>query len=308
MAVLGRSGKSDQAGSFFNTSSAIGRFSVLQGVLGSKSAPRAVEILLAILIAIILARLFISLFAPLPLPKGEVVASAPSAAPAAPVVVKSPFPALAVELEAVVEPTEDVVETSLDLTLKGATVWPDQEGASATIRTPDGQQKRFSIGDTIVPGVTLEAVYADQAIINSNGARESLRFESKVTIDELADESQEPIRPHGRRDPNAPPAAVTAESIGRLSSILRVAPGMNSNGNLVVELYAAQDRSSFSALGFEDGDRLVSINGAPAPTNPAALSAALNQIQREDNVAVVVERNGEDIPLRISLPDLLGIE
>lgn len=306
MAVLGRSGKSDHAGSFFNTSDLIGRFSVLQTVIGSKSAPRVVEIVLAILIAIVLAKLFISLFAPLPLPKGEVVASVPSAAPAAAVIVKSPFPAVAVELAPVIEPTEDVAETSLDLTLKGATVWPSQEGASATIRTPDGQQKRFGIGDTIVPGVTLEAVYADQAIINSNGVRESLRFESKMTVDTLVDEPQEPIRPHGRRDPDAPPTSVTSESIGRLSSVLRVAPGMNSSGELVVELYAARDRSSFSALGFEDGDRLVSINGAPAPTNPVALSDALNRIQQEENVAVVVERNGEDIPLRISLPDLFG--
>lgn len=283
------------------------RAGAVGAVLKSRSAPKAVEIVLVLVIAVILARLFLAFFAPLPLPKGDVIASAPSSAPAGPANVKSPFPAAAAPVfEAAPPPTEEVAETTLDLTLTGVIIWPNPESASASIRTPDGRQKRFAIGDMIVPGVTLEAVYADQAIIDSNGVRESLRFESKVTVDQLIDQPQEAARPHGRRDPNAPPAAVTAESIGRLASVLRVAPGLNADGQLVVELYAASDRAAFAAIGLEDGDRLVSINGSPAPADPAALSAALNEMQRAENVSFVVERNGEDIPLRVSLPDLFG--
>lgn len=275
--------------------------------LKSKSAPKAVEIVLVLIIAFLLARLFLTLLAPLPLPQGDVIASAPSAASAGPTNVKSPFPvAAAPAFEQAPPPSEEVAETTLDLTLTGVIIWPNPESASATIRTPDGRQSRFAIGDVIVPGVTLEAVYADQAIIDSRGVRESLRFESKVTVDQLVDQPQDVVRPHGSRDPNAPPAAVTAESIGRLASVLRVAPGLSANGELVVELYAASDRSTFSAIGLEDGDRLVSINGSPAPSDPAALSAALNQMQRAENVALVVERDGENVPLRVSLPDLFG--
>lgn len=291
----------------FDVSGFTARTGSIGAVLKSRSAPKVVEILLVIIIAVILARLFIAFFAPLPLPAGDAVASAPGAAQQGPGIVKSPFPAAAAPaLEPVAPPTEDVAETTLDLTLTGVTIWPNAESASASIRTPDGRQKRFAIGDTIVSGVTLAAVYADQAIIDRNGVRESLRFESKVTVNELVDQPQEPIRPHGRRDPAAPPAAVTADSIGRLASVLRVAPGMNANGELVIELYAASDRSAFSALGLEDGDRLVSIDGAPAPADPTALSAMLNQMQRAESVSLVVERNGENVPLRVSLPDLFG--
>ncbi len=308
MAVLGRSGKPHRTGAAISLSDILARAEGLGAALKSRSAPRAVEIALVLAIAVILARLVITLFAPLPLPQGEVVASAPAAAGAGQAAVKSPFPvAAAPEIAAAAPPaSEEVAETTLDLTLTGVTIWPSPESASAAIRTPDGRQKRFSIGDEIVPGVTLEAVYADQAIIDTNGVRESLRFESKLNPDQLSDLPQEPIRPHGRRDPDAPPAAVTGESIGQLASVLRVAPGMNAEGDLVVELYAARDRSAFSALGLEDGDRLVSIDGSPAPSNPAALIEALNRMQRAERASIVVERNGETVPLQVSLPDLFG--
>lgn len=279
----------------------MGRFSAFSAILTSKSAPKTLEIILVVVIALILARLCITLFAPLPLPQGDVVASAPSAAPVVAAAAKSPFPAVAVEFEPVEEePSEAVAETTLDLTLTGASTW---EEGSATIRTPDGQQKRFAVGDRIVSGVTLAAVYPNQVIIERNGLRESLRFESKVTADELPDSVQEPIRSD---DAPAPGGDVSKADLGNLASVLRLSPGMNANGELVIELYAAQDRSSFSALGLEEGDLLVSVNGAPAPTNPAALSAVLSEIQQADVAAIVVERNGQRVPLRISLPDLFG--
>ena len=319
LAVLGRSGKPYATG-VPSVSDAVARLAALGGALKSKSAPKAVEIALVFIIAVILARIILALAAPLPLPQGNVQASAPSSASAGPGAVKSPFPAAAApEIAAANGPSaEEVAETTLDLTLTGVMIWPNPESASATILTPEGRQQRFAIGDVIVPGVTLEAVYADQAIIDSSGVRESLRFESKLTADQLSDppsapqglqerpEPQTAAAPEAKTPGTVTPGTMTAESIGRLASVLRVAPGMNAQGELVMELYAARDRTAFSALGLEDGDRLVAVNGAPAPTDPAALTATLNQLQRADQASIVVERNGEDVRLQLSLPDLLG--
>ena len=268
--------------------------------LSSGHAPRLAEILLVLVLAVCLARIAISIAAPLPLPQGQAVAAAPAAAGDASVTAKSPFPSTVIADEPV-ETAPSVAETTLDLTLTG--IWADIENGSATIRTPDGKQSRFAVGDTIVSGVILDAVFPDQAIISRDGVRESLRFESKAMIEQ----APQTIRPHGRRAPDAPPTSVTSVALGELSSILRLAPSLNREGQLVIEVYASRNRAAFAALGLQDGDRIMSIDGAATPTDPAALTAAMNRMQRQGSANLVIERNGEAVPLAISLADL-GID
>lgn len=269
---------------------------------GSAAAVRFVEILLVIILGVLVARVFLSLFAPLPLPHGDVTARAPGLGQSnGDFVAKSPFPATVLEASPV-EIAPAVAETTLDLTLTG--VWTETEEGSALIRTPDGKESRFAVGDTIVSGVTLEAVFPNEVAINRNGVREALRFETKTAI---ADTPPEMIEPRGRQDPNAPLKSVTSASIGDMASILRPAPAMNSEGQLVIELYASRNRAAFAALGLKDGDRLVSVNGKKTPIDPTALSSIISQIPRADTTQIVVERGGEEIPLTISLREL-GIE
>ena len=295
MAVIGRHGWSERARGVLN-SAALRRFS-LAG-LSSGAAPRIAEAVLVILFGFFLARIALSIFAPLPLPAGQAIAAAPQTGQPSvgALSVKSPFPVTVLEAQPV-ETAPVVAETTLDLTLTG--VWAGADGGSATIRTPDGKQSRFAVGDVIVPGVRLEAVFADQVTIGREGVRESLRFESKAAP--LA--AAPPPRPAAAQRP----ASLAAASLGALSSILRVAPSIDRDGNMAVEIYATRNRDAFAALGLRDGDRLVSIDGAPTPTDPATLSAVLAQIQRNGLTDIVVERNGERLPLELSLDDL-GID
>ena len=301
MAVIGRHGWSERAKGVVN-SAAFRRLS--PAGLSTGAAPRIAEAVLVILFGFFLARIALSIFAPLPLPAGQAVAAAPqTGGPAVSAMsVKSPFPTTVLETQAV-ETAPVVAETTLDLTLTG--VWAGEDGGSATIRTPDGKQSRFAVGDVIVPGVRLEAVYADQVTIEREGMRESLRFESKAPPPARALTASPSSRASGAAA--RPPASVAAASLGALSSILRVAPSIDRDGNMAVEVYATRNRDAFTALGLRDGDRLVSIDGAPTPTEPATLSAVLAQIQRNGMTNIVVERNGERVPLELSLDDL-GID
>ena len=302
MAVTGRYGNPGGSGGALSARRLLAFApGALSARLFSGPAPRIVEILLVLVLAVCLARIAIAIAAPLPLPQGQAVASAPvEGSGNMPVTAKSPFPSTVIADEPV-ETAPSVAETTLDLTLTG--IWADMENGSATIRTPDGKQSRYAVGDMIVPGVILDAVFADQAIISRDGVRESLRFESKAMIED----APQPIRPHGRRDPNAPPTSVTSVALGELSSILRLAPSLNREGQLVIEVYASRNRAAFAALGLQDGDRIMSIDGAATPTDPAALTAAMNRMQRQGSANLVIERNGDTVPLAISLTDL-GIE
>ncbi|MEO1242364.1 MAG: type II secretion system protein N [Pseudomonadota bacterium] len=266
-----------------------GRAAQRQSVL----APRLVEGVLVILLGILLALTALQLFAPLPLPQGDVVTSVERpAAPAQDFVVKNPFPVTAAAPILDEDPL-DVVDTTLDLKLTG--VWTDEEIGSATIETPDGKQSRFAVGEEIINGVRLEQVFADQVIINRAGARESLRFESKTAV---ASQPRSAPRPELRQ---APAALATPERQGGFTDFLRLAPATDEEGNFAVDIYAARDRQTFNAYGFRDGDRVLSINGTPPPTNPAALSAMLSALQRDGEAVIVVRRGEREIPVTMSL-------
>lgn len=50
------------------------------------------------------------------------------------------------------------------------------DGGSAIIAGPDGVQKAYSVGETIIDGVTLVAVAADHVELSRGGARSTLSF------------------------------------------------------------------------------------------------------------------------------------
>ncbi len=290
LAVIGRRNLLDR----FSSMPGPGRAVFGRGAGLGAAAPRIAEVFLVAILGVILALIFISLFSPLPLPHGDPAVTGQALRPNdVQLIVKSPFPSTEIEA-AQLNDAPAVAETTLDLTLTG--VWANPDGGSATIRTPGGKEQRFAVGDTIVNGVTLTAVFADQVTINRNGVREALRFESKTQLRPPAQE----------RRGAAAPTDITSASVGRLAGVLRLAPAMDSDGKLAIEIYAARDHRTFAALGLQNGDRLVSINGTPAPTNAAALSDALSGLQRSDAARIVVERNGAKVPITISM-DQLGV-
>lgn len=251
-------------------------------------APRIAELLLAALTAYLLALAAWAVFAPLPVPNGDKLAAISPATPDQQVTTaRNPFP----KVEFVAAPEAagpDLEETALDLTLTG--VWPEPEEASAIVRRPDGKERRFAVGEDIVPGVKLVAVYGDQIVIEQNGVRESLRFESKAPV--------------GRRTEVAASSAPADESkkinnSGVLDGALggrafKLAPTRNSAGNAALAVFAGDDPALFEKAGLKDGDIIQSINGKSVSSAPGEVLAALGAAAQSGNVNLVVERDGRN--------------
>ncbi len=249
----------------------------------ARTASFLVEVLLIAVLCVLLGLVFLSFLAPLPLPENTIVEAQPGEEQiTAPLDVKSPFQTQTLSVEPP-SAAPAVVETTLDLTLTG--VWAAPEDASATIRIPDGTEKRFAVGDVIVSGVNLEAVYPDQVTLNRGGVREALRFESKVTPELQSLQSTSSLEQTLK---------LTSAATGRLASVLRLAVSTDADGNPAVEFHASRDVRTFAALGLQNGDRLVSINGAPAPTDGAALGRLLSEMQQGAAATIIVERGGEE--------------
>lgn len=251
--------------------------------------PRIAEWVLIAIIAFLLARAAMAFFAPLPVPAGDQLAALPAAKSGETSVEgRNPFPKAVVDAAPPIDAGPDLAETALDLTLTG--VWPEGEESSAIIQRPDGKQRRFAVGDEIVSGVSLIAVYSDQVVIEQNGVRESLRFESKAPA---------PRAPQTSPAPQPSPAQATLDAKimnsspeNSLAGAFRLTPGVDPAGKPAILLYAGRNPEVFNANGLKDGDVLRSVNGTPPPSSPNELAVMMSRFMRSGAGTIVIERDG----------------
>ena len=81
--------------------------------------------------------------------------------------------------EVVVAPQENIenlAETRLSLSLKGTIASPEEESSIAIIADSRNEEKIYSIKDTVAPGATLHAIYADRVVLNRGGTLEVLKL------------------------------------------------------------------------------------------------------------------------------------
>ena len=72
------------------------------------------------------------------------------------------------------DPAGTLPVTALPLSLHGVRAVSATGRGSAIIASGDGEQKLFSVGETLADGVTLAAIAADHVVIERGGTREAL--------------------------------------------------------------------------------------------------------------------------------------
>lgn len=98
--------------------------------------------------------------------------------------------------------TDTTSNTSLDLQLHGVFAAHGKLPAMAIIKVENKGDLPFSKGDSVLPGVTLEAIEPDHVILRRSGITERLVLEQKVLPQDLAVPiaAQQPAEP----EPEAP--------------------------------------------------------------------------------------------------------
>lgn len=253
---------------------------------------KATEIVLVFAIGAVLASIALSLFGPISRPS---ITPRPSAAPAA-AVVSGPIDPFRMASAAPAAPVgelgqgPDLAETTLNLALHGT--WIAEEGGVAFIKTPDDKQGRFSVGDTIANGVTLEKVYRDQVVINRGGALESLRLINR--------EQSAPIVGAG-----APAAENKIKSdvsgLASIGGLITAQPALDEVGNVRLVLQPADDPQAFEKLGLRTGDVLVAVDNSPVGPDVAAAIEMVAALEGKQRVTISVERDGVVMPVNIDL-------
>jgi general secretion pathway protein C len=187
----------------------------------------------------------------------------------------------------------DYPRTSLNLVLSGVVL---RGAASYALISADGQPETpFRIGETVIAGVVLEAVYPDRAIILRGGARES------VPLKEIAQALPADAIGRGaaRTLPVTPPPPSVREALREqlqrpevLSQALIVP---NAGGGFLVR--EVQANSLYEKLGLRTGDVIRSINGQPV-NNVAEVLQLYQQLGNASQISIDVTRGGRSETLR----------
>jgi general secretion pathway protein C len=199
-----------------------------------------------------------------------------------------------------------IVVTDLDLKLYGVRQDQASGRGSAIIALPTGEQDSFSVGDEIMPGVTLESVDFDFVTISRNGASEQIFLDQSGSASAPPQASARPAPVASRQTASTAPTRTQPArrpSGGRTITPMQLAGGTQISprreGNRVTGIIlqpSGEDDAALRAAGFEPGDIIVSINGNRIQEMGQAVTFA-SQLGQGDGF-VQVERNGETVSFR----------
>lgn len=207
-------------------------------------------------------------------------------------------------------PTEELEETRLALQLKGTIAGSDNRLTAAIIADNRNEEKVYLIGDVVIQGATLHAVYPDQVVLNRSGNLEALKLPKELPAGRAA-----PTRRTTTRVVSAPTQAPTqsiqqslTQNAAKLADVIRPSPFYKDGQQVGFRLYPGRDRRAFAALGLRPGDLVKSIDGA-ALTDPQQAMQIFQNLGNAEQVSVTIERNGQDQVLNLTTSQLqLGDE
>jgi general secretion pathway protein C len=189
------------------------------------------------------------------------------------------------------DPTEDLAETRLSLSLKGTIAASDQRESVAIIEDQSKEEKIYVIGDSIVAGTSLHAVYPDRVILNEGGVLKELNLPRDFP------NSSQPVRRSTASVTRASSVEssiqnVVAQNVTKLADVIRPTPYFVAGQQQGYRVYPGRDRKQFAALGLRPGDLIKDIDGA-ALTDPQQAMQIFQNLGSTDQVSVTVERNGQ---------------
>ena len=210
-------------------------------------------------------------------------------------------------VEAVTEVGEDAPETTLNLKLTGRTAGSN---GTAILRTPDGKEGNYRLGDEIVPDVILEAVNKDFIVINVDGQMQRLTFEKgeetglAVKIkNEPSAPSKVTVRAPAETAPGKP--IQTAEISGDVSALFQNISlrRVMKDGQLTgYSVKANRPGVALSKFGFSKGDIVTSIGGTDITLGRPDFLALFEQAANNGGTNVTVLRNGQIKTITLGTP------
>lgn len=198
---------------------------------------------------------------------------------------------------------DDAPETRLSLTLKGTVAADDPAYSLAIIADSRGEEKVYSIRDSIPGGASLHAVYADRVILNRAGTLEALKLPREAegrTVNRSRQTSSARVATASSQ-PSV--QQMITDNAVQLMDVIRPQPYFADGQQRGYRVYPGRDRKSFAALGLRPGDLVTAINGTPM-NDPRTGMEVFRTLGDATQITVTVERNGQSEQLTLSTSQL----
>jgi general secretion pathway protein C len=194
------------------------------------------------------------------------------------------------------------------LSLKGTIKSDVAELSIAIIADGNKDEKNYSIGDVVVSGATLHAVYPDRVVLNENGTLTNLKLPNDFPAGSpTATRRATPVA-STRRQNTQTLQTVVAQNVTKLADVIRPTPYFVNGQQQGYRVYPGRDRAQFAALGLRPGDLVKDIDGQSL-TDPTQAMRVFQSLGNADQVSVTVERNGQPEVIVLSTSQLeLGDE
>ncbi len=196
--------------------------------------------------------------------------------------------------------------TRLNLILKGVLAAVPMELANAIIaQGRSGREDSFGIGEKIPGGVVLKEIYPDYVVLERNGHDEILKLQKESGVAGIGGSSNK-SRYNARAKNTSPASALKSirsnilkdpTSFGQYALPVVV----KKNGKQIgYRLKPQQKGELLSELGIQASDVIVQINGVKLDKPQNGISA-LRKLSTAKNLEIIVQRNGAEVPISISL-------
>lgn len=200
-------------------------------------------------------------------------------------------------------------DTRLNLTLLGILAADRDRESRALIGTQGGEEKPYSVGDDVVRGVSLQAIFADRVILSRGGQLETLRLdkdspgaplppgpisareapaEDGHVVDDATTEQLAQIREQILQDPS------------KASDYIRVQPASVNGQQRGYRIYPGRDRAVFNGAGLRPGDLVTTINGVQLD-DPARALQMLGDLSQAATLNLTIERGGVQQTVTVNL-------
>ena len=181
-----------------------------------------------------------------------------------------------------------VVVTGLNLKLFGVRSDQASGRGSAIIGLPDGSQASYSVGDEIMPGVTLKSVSFDGATILRGTTEEQIYLDQSAPATVVAPGAT-------GAPPGAPLGAAAPPGGSDLAQQVQATARMDGGTVTGLILQPRGSGAAFAGAGLQPGDILVSVNGERITSAEAA--EEVGRQLGQGMATVEVERGGRIVTL-----------
>ena len=178
------------------------------------------------------------------------------------------------------------------------------DGGSA-ILGKEGEQASYAVGGEVAPGVVLEAVGAEHAVLVANGARHRLELPRLAPMQAggaapatlpVGAPRPAPVKTPAANAPTSPTTSAPPAMPGQSSPPARLVADPDGG----YEITAGASAALLRTAGLRPGDVVLSVNGRPL--DPARLAGLQDELKGQSRLSIQYQRDGKTHTTTLQAP------